>query len=100
MSMKLSEATLKKLYEILLETDQQMIQEIRECDTKVIVAFRKYYQGSQNEMEAFRDEIFGILLEEKKKSFCQGAKLPQIDSEECKNYLRALTIFKICTFVS
>lgn len=25
MSMKLSEATLKKLYEILLETDQQMI---------------------------------------------------------------------------
>ena len=65
MSMKLSEATLKKFYEILLETDQQMIQEIRECDTKVTMAFRKYYQGSQNEMEAFRDEIFGILLEEK-----------------------------------
>ncbi|WP_461821147.1 hypothetical protein [Blautia stercoris] len=50
MSMKLSEAILKKLYEILLETDQQMIQEIRECDTKVIGAFRKYYKGSQNEI--------------------------------------------------
>ena len=76
MSMKLSEATLKKLYEILLETDQQMIQEIRECDTKVIVAFRKYYQGSQNEMEAFRDEIFGILLEENEEKFLSGSKAP------------------------
>ena len=85
MSMKLSEATLKKLYEILLE--------LRECDTKVIMAFRKYYQGSQNEMEAFRDEIFGILLEEKKKSFCQGAKLPQIDSEECKELFEGFDDF-------
>lgn len=93
MSMKLSEATLKKLYEILLETDQQMIQEIRECDTKVIMAFRKYYQGSQNEMEAFRDEIFGIFLEEKKKSFCQGAKLPQIDSEEYKKLFEGFDDF-------
>lgn len=93
MSMKLSEATLKKLYEILLETDQQMIQEIRECDTKVIVAFRKYYKGSQNEMEAFRDEIFGILLEEKKRSFCQGAKLPQIDSEEYKKLFEGFDDF-------
>ena len=41
MSMKLSEATLKKLYEILLETDQQMIKELREGDTKVIMAFGK-----------------------------------------------------------
>ena len=31
MSMKLSEATLKKLYEILLETDQQSLDVHREC---------------------------------------------------------------------
>ena len=48
---------------------------------------------SQNEMEAFRDEIFGILLEEKKKSFCQGAKLPQIDSEECKELFEGFDDF-------
>ena len=80
--MKASDNVLKSIYEELLEKDEQMIQEIEECDNKVITAFQKYYKGNQDEMEVFRDEIFGILLEEKQKSFCEGAKFFQMIPEK------------------
>ena len=80
--MKASDNVLKSIYEELLEKDEQMIQEIEECDNKVITAFQKYYKGNQDGMGVFRDEIFGILLEEKKKSFCEGAKFFQMIPEK------------------
>ena len=45
--------------------------EIKETDTEIIQVFEKYYKGTEN-MEDFRDEIFGIITKAREQSFYHG----------------------------
>ena len=62
---------IKDIYHKLMEEDVYICAEIKETDTEIIQVFEKYYKGTEN-MEDFRDEIFGIITKAREQSFYHG----------------------------
>lgn len=62
---------IKDIYHKLMEEDAYICADIKETDTEIIQVFEKYYKGTEN-MEDFRDEIFGIITKTREQGFYHG----------------------------
>lgn len=54
---------IRKIYRYYAELENRFIEKNKFIDEKIMKVFRKYYSGSVQSMEVFRDEIFGIVME-------------------------------------
>lgn len=61
-------------YDWVKEWDEQMLREIGDGDEQLLEIFEAYYGENPEPMEQFRDEIFGVMEEERRKSFYQGMR--------------------------
>lgn len=73
------------IYDWVKEWDEQILREIGEGDEQIVEVFRTYYKGKIEQMEAFRDAIFGVLEQERKKSFYQGMRYVKEVEKERRN---------------
>ena len=62
------------IYDWVKEWDEQILREIGEGDEQIVEIFQTYYKGKIEQMETFRDAVFGVLEQERRKSFYQGMK--------------------------
>lgn len=65
---------IRKIYRYYAESENVFTEKNKLIDEKIMKVFRKYYSGSVQSMEAFRDEIFGIAMEVQEEYFCEGFK--------------------------
>lgn len=65
---------IRKIYRCYAESENRFIEKNKLIDEKIMKVFRKYYSGPVQSMEAFRDEIFGIVMEVQEEYFCEGFK--------------------------
>ena len=65
---------IRKIYRYYAESEKRFIEKNKLIDEKIMKVFRKYYSGLVQSMEAFRDEIFGIVMEVQEEYFCEGFK--------------------------
>ena len=69
---------IKDIYYKLMEEEAYICADIKETDTEIIQVFEKYYKGTEN-MEDFRDEIFGIITKAREQSFYQGIRYKSVN---------------------